>query len=77
MCGCLEGQLSIKISPVKTGHTVSSRQTPHKNQIGLRSHCLNKDIVDSKDDCEDNEKPRNVGIISSQRHQYSKKAEEC
>src|SRR5882724_1304371 len=74
MCGCLSIDSPKYISPEeKRGQTDGNRQTPHRNYHRVvNRHCLNKPIVESKEDCDCKEKPVKVGMISSQRHQYSK-----
>src|SRR5882724_5007156 len=42
--------------------------------MDVNKHCLNRLIVDRREDWDCEEKPMKVGMISSQSHQYSKKA---
>jgi len=46
---------------------------PNNYYRGVSNYCLNRDIVDNKEDCEAKEKLTKVGIISSHNLQYSKK----
>jgi len=57
------------------GQTDGDRQTPHRNYHRVvNRRCLNRPIMESKEDCDCKEKPMKVGMISSQRCQYSKNA---
>src|SRR5882724_9260732 len=42
--------------------------------MDVNKHCLNRLIVDRREDCDCKEKPMKVGMISSQSCQYFKKA---
>ena len=78
MRGCLSGDSPQYKPNREIGKTDGDRQTPHRtNYIEANRCCLNRPIVESKEECNCKEKPMKVGMISSQRHQYSKNSVDC